>query len=270
MHRSRLLLVRGCANILVPPSRPAVTITTVNKTTTAGGGSSMFRNEYTTTTTTEVSGDHNVTTTNSSAVMKEKNHRKLIVLSGPSGGGKSTLLNRLLNEYPNCFSFSVSHTTRVPRPGEQHGKDYYFVTRDEMLKAIEDGKFLEHAEFGGNIYGTSVQAVRDVQSTGRICILDVEIQGVRSIRKTDLNPRYIFVKPPSVEVLEQRLRARGTETEESLKKRLDRARIDLKEVEDEPRLFDHVIINDDLEIAYKHFLSVLKDDLLAFCNQKRH
>jgi len=200
--------------------------------------------------------------------MAGKNQCKPIVVSGPSGGGKSTLLNRLFKDYPGCFAFSVSHTTRKPRPGEEHGKDYYFVAKDEMLKDIEAGKFLEHAAFGGNLYGTSKQAVKDIQTTGRICILDVELQGVRSIRKTDLKPRYIFVKPPSIEVLEGRLRKRGTESEESLTKRLNHARTDMKAAEDEPGLFDYVVINDDLEKAYQDFIKILQQDLNSFCPSK--
>jgi len=200
--------------------------------------------------------------------MAGKNQFRPIVVSGPSGGGKSTLLNRLFKDYPGCFAFSISHTTRKPRPGEEHGREYYFVTKEEMQKDIAAGKFLEHAQFGGNFYGTSKQAVNDIRSTSRICILDVEIQGVRSIRKTDLNPRYIFVKPPSIEALEERLRKRGTETEDSLTKRLNHARADMKAAEDEPNLFDHVIVNDDLEVAYKEFLKILEQDLVSFCQSK--
>jgi len=191
-----------------------------------------------------------------------------IVVSGPSGGGKSTLLNRLFKEYPDCFAFSISHTTRHPRSGEQNGREYYFVTKEEMQKEISAGKFLEHAQFGGNYYGTSKQAVKDVQATGRICVLDVEIQGVKSIRKSDLNPRYIFVKPPSLGILEKRLHARGTETAESFKKRLDHARADMKAVEDEPSLFDHIIVNDDLDVAYQEFLKLFQKDLATFCQTK--
>ncbi|XP_021782123.1 guanylate kinase isoform X8 [Papio anubis] len=151
-----------------------------------------------------------------------------VVLSGPSGAGKSTLLKRLLQEHSGIFGFSVSHTTRNPRPGEENGKDYYFVTREVMQGDIAAGDFIEHAEFSGNLYGTSKAAVQAVQAMNRICVLDVDLQGVRNIKATDLRPIYISVQPPSLHVLEQRLRQRNTETEESLAKRLAAARADME------------------------------------------
>uniref|UniRef100_A0AC11DXR2 Guanylate kinase 1 n=1 Tax=Ovis aries TaxID=9940 RepID=A0AC11DXR2_SHEEP len=172
-----------------------------------------------------------------------------VVLSGPSGAGKSTLLKKLLQEHGSIFGFSVSHTTRDPRPGEENGKDYYFVTREVMQRDIAAGDFIEHAEFSGNLYGTSKAAVRAVQAMNRICVLDVDLQGVRNIKKTDLRPIYIFVQPPSLDVLEQRLRQRNTETEESLAKRLAAARADM-ESSKEPGLFDLIIVNDSLDKAY--------------------
>lgn len=180
------------------------------------------------------------------------------MLSGPSGAGKSTLLKKLFQEHGGIFGFSVSHTTRNPRPGEEDGKDYYFVTREMMQRDIAAGDFIEHAEFSGNLYGTSKEAVRAVQAMNRICVLDVDLQGVRSIKKTDLHPIYISVQPPSMDVLEQRLRLRNTETEESLAKRLAAARADM-ESSKEPGLFDLVIVNDNLDEAYvtlKQALSV--------------
>ena len=99
-----------------------------------------------------------------------------IVISGPSGAGKSTLLKRLLEKYPDRFGFSVSHTTRGPRDGEQHGREYNFTDKDEFLELIEDGHFVEHAKFGSNLYGTSIKAVKDVAEQGRVCILDIEME----------------------------------------------------------------------------------------------
>ncbi|XP_055229495.2 guanylate kinase isoform X1 [Gorilla gorilla gorilla] len=151
-----------------------------------------------------------------------------VVLSGPSGAGKSTLLKRLLQEHSGIFGFSVSHTTRNPRPGEENGKDYHFVTREVMQRDIAAGDFIEHAEFSGNLYGTSKVAVQAVQAMNRICVLDVDLQGVRNIKATDLRPIYISVQPPSLHVLEQRLRQRNTETEESLVKRLAAAQADME------------------------------------------
>ncbi|XP_037053191.1 guanylate kinase-like [Peromyscus leucopus] len=183
-----------------------------------------------------------------------------VVLSGPSGAGKSTLLKKLLQEHDSIFGFSVSHTTRTPRPGEENGKDYYFVTREMMQRDIAAGDFIEHAEFSGNLYGTSKAAVRAVQAMNRICVLDVDLQGVCSIKKTDLHPIYISVQPPSMDVLEQRLRLRNTETEESLAKRLAAAPADM-ESSKEPGLFDLVIINDNLDAAYATLKQALSEEI---------
>ncbi|XDB52862.1 hypothetical protein AB1E18_006389 [Capra hircus] len=183
-----------------------------------------------------------------------------VVLSGPSGAGKSTLLKKLLQEHGSIFGFSVSHTTREPRPGEENGKDYYFVTREVMQRDIAAGDFIEHAEFSGNLYGTSKAAVRAVQAMNRICVLDVDLQGVRNIKKTDLRPIYIFVQPPSLDVLEQRLRQRNTETEESLAKRLAAARADM-ESSKEPGLFDLIIVNDSLDKAYWALKEALSEEI---------
>ncbi|XP_057190323.1 guanylate kinase isoform X1 [Triplophysa rosa] len=180
-----------------------------------------------------------------------------VVMTGPSGAGKSTLLKKLLKEFDGVFGFSVSHTTRKPRPGEENGKDYHYVTRAEMQKSIANGEFIESAEFSGNMYGTSKAAVQAVQARNLICVLDVDMQGVKSIKRTDLNPLYVSVQPPSMDVLEKRLRDRKTESEESLQKRLHAAKVDM-EISKEPGLFDAVIINDEVDVAYE----ILKDALL--------
>ncbi|THU99164.1 guanylate kinase [Dendrothele bispora CBS 962.96] len=178
-----------------------------------------------------------------------------LVLSGPSGVGKSTLLQRLFAEFPDKFGFSVSHTTRSPRPGEIDGKQYHFITRDRFLELLRKGAFIEHAEFSGNFYGTSFQTVREVEQQGRRCILDIEAQGVRQIKATNLNPVYCFISPPTLSTLRDRLQNRGTETEDSVKKRLATA---LNEVAyaKEPNVHDVVIVNDDLDRAYELFKKV--------------
>ncbi|KAG9355821.1 hypothetical protein JZ751_000663 [Albula glossodonta] len=183
-----------------------------------------------------------------------------VVLSGPSGAGKSTLLKRLMKEYEGVFGFSVSHTTRDPRPGEENGKDYHYVSREVMQEGIANGEFIENAEFSGNMYGTSKASVEDVQAKNLICILDIDMQGVKNIKKTDLNPIYVSIQPPSMEILEKRLRDRQTESDESLQRRLDAARTDM-ELSKEPGLFDVVIINDDLEEAYGKLKDVLIDEI---------
>ncbi|KAG6889967.1 guanylate kinase [Termitomyces sp. T32_za158] len=175
-----------------------------------------------------------------------------LVLSGPSGVGKSTLLTRLFAEFPDKFGFSVSHTTRSPRPGEANGKQYHFVTTQAFRELLQQSAFIEHAEFSGNLYGTSFETVRSVQELGRRCILDIDAQGVRQIKNTTLDPVYLFVSPPSFDVLRSRLQQRGTETECAVQKRLAAA---LKEIEyaKEPNTHDLVIVNDDLERAYALF-----------------
>ncbi|XP_054847407.1 guanylate kinase isoform X2 [Eublepharis macularius] len=183
-----------------------------------------------------------------------------VVLSGPSGAGKSTLLKKLMKDYENVFGFSVSHTTRKPRAGEVNGKDYHFVTREKMQEEIDTGGFVEHAEFSGNMYGTSKAAIQAVQAQNRICILDIDMQGVKSIKKTDLNPIYVSIQPPSIETLEKRLRERQTETEESLQKRLNAACVDM-ELSKEPGLFDLIIVNDDLDKAYSELKKILAEEI---------
>ncbi|CAL8280435.1 unnamed protein product [Lota lota] len=185
-----------------------------------------------------------------------------VVLSGPSGAGKSTLLKKLMKEYEGVFGFSVSHTTRQPRPGEENGKDYHYVTMEAMQTAIDNGEFIESAVFSGNIYGTSKAAVHDVRAKNLICILDIDMQGVRNIKRTDLNPIYVSIQPPSMDILEKRLRDRKTESEDSLQKRLHAARVDM-EFSKEEGIFDVSIVNDNLEDAY----GKLKVALLEEINQ---
>lgn len=175
-----------------------------------------------------------------------------LVLFGPSGCGKSTLKNRLLKDYPDKFGFSVSHTTRTPRPGETDGKEYYFTSRDAMQQSIDRGEFIESAVYNQNLYGTSKRAVQDVLDAGKVCLLDIDMQGVISLKNTDMDCYYIFVKTPSLNELERRLRARGTETEGSISRRLDIAMQELAYAE-QPGNFHSVIINDDLEEAYTDF-----------------
>uniref|UniRef100_A0A3P9JN75 Guanylate kinase 1b n=1 Tax=Oryzias latipes TaxID=8090 RepID=A0A3P9JN75_ORYLA len=214
-----------------------------------------------------------------------------VVLSGPSGAGKSTLLKKLMKDHQGVFGFSVSRMFLGLSLISIHGKTwlnklpmllgatllpvaaifssddletsfsyYHFTTREVMQEGIDNGEFIENAEFSGNMYGTSKAAVEDVRAKNLICILDVDIQGVRRIKETDLNPIYISIQPPSIEILEQRLRDRQTETEDSLQKRLEAARIDM-ELSKEPGVFDVVIINDDLERAYEELKDILNEEI---------
>ncbi|KAL2015766.1 hypothetical protein VTK56DRAFT_4857 [Thermocarpiscus australiensis] len=173
-----------------------------------------------------------------------------IVISGPSGVGKGTLYKLLFQRHPNTFALSVSHTTRSPRPGEQDGVDYHFVTREAFLELKANNGFVENAQFGDNLYGTSKATIQEQSAKGKTVVLDIEVEGVKQIKASGFPARYVFIAPPSEEELERRLRGRGTESEASIQKRLDRAKVEL-EYAKVPGIHDKTIVNDDLETAYK-------------------
>jgi guanylate kinase len=196
---------------------------------------------------------------------------RAIVISGPSGTGKSTILKRLFDEYPDKFGFSISHTTRGPRGGEEDGREYYFVKKEEFLKLVDEKGFIEHAQFGDNHYGTSIKAVNDIAEKGRICILDIEMevhstaalyflrksltvsQGVKQVANhpTFPRPRFLFLSPPSMEILEQRLRSRATDKEDAILKRLKQAKNEMDFANSGEAPHDKIVVNDDLDKAYK-------------------
>lgn len=176
--------------------------------------------------------------------------RRPIIISGPSGVGKGTLYHMLQGAHPNAFQTSISHTTRGPRPGEADKVDYYFVTMQEFEDLIAQEGFVEHAKFGGNRYGTSKLMIEDLQKEGKIVILDIEMEGVKQIKNTNLDARFVFIAPPKFEELEKRLRGRGTETEESIAKRLAQAKAEL-EYSKVDGVHDKIIVNDDVEKAFK-------------------
>ncbi|CAG90354.1 DEHA2G07898p [Debaryomyces hansenii CBS767] len=180
-----------------------------------------------------------------------------IVISGPSGTGKSTLLKKLFAEFPDRFGFSVSNTTRQPRAGETDGVEYNFSTVDGFKQAIEEKKFIEWTQFSGNYYGTSFKAVDDVTKKGRTCILDIEMDGVKAVKASNLNARFLFLSPPSIEILRQRLEGRGTETQDSIEKRISAAKAEMDFAK--TGAHDRIIVNDDLDKAYVEF----KDFILA-------
>ncbi|CAM9341801.1 unnamed protein product [Hapterophycus canaliculatus] len=187
---------------------------------------------------------------------------KPLVVCGPSGVGKAsgTLINMLREDFPGRFGFSVSHTTRKPRPGEEHGTHYFFSEKVDMQAEIDDKKFIEHANVHGNLYGTSIAAVQNVTADGKICILDIDVQGVKSVRDAGervLDPHYLFISAPSMEILEARLRGRGTETEDALQRRLANAKaeMDYGLAADN---FEKVLVNDGLEDAYAELKKTAK------------
>lgn len=181
-----------------------------------------------------------------------------VVICGPSGVGKGTLIGKLMKDFPEKFGFSVSHTTRNPRVKEIDGVHYHFASRSVMAQEIKDGKFLESAEVHGNLYGTSWAAVEAVADAGKICILDIDVQGAQLVRKSALKATYIFIKPPAPEEeeLERRLRGRGTETEEQIQKRLRGAKQELERAKD-TTLFDHILVNANLDQAYEDLKALL-------------
>ncbi|KAI0452603.1 guanylate kinase [Xylaria acuta] len=176
-------------------------------------------------------------------------HRPLVI-SGPSGVGKGTLIRRLFDSHPDTFTLSVSHTTRAPRSGEAHGVDYFYVQMTEFEDLIAADGFVEHAQFGSNRYGTSKATIEEQTAKGKVVVLDIEMEGVKQIRKSNIDARFVFVKPPTFEALEQRLRGRGTEDESSIIKRLNQARKEL-EYADTPGVHDIIIVNDNLDATYK-------------------
>ncbi|MED6184204.1 Guanylate kinase 2 [Stylosanthes scabra] len=184
------------------------------------------------------------------------NVEKPVVISGPSGVGKGTLISMLMKEFPAMFGFSVSHTTRAPRGTEKDGVHYHFTEKSVMEKEIEDGKFLEFASVHGNLYGTSVEAVEVVADAGKRCILDIDVQGARSVRSSSLEAIFIFVCPPSMEELEKRLRDRGTETEEQILKRLRNAAAEIEQGKSS-KIFDFILYNDNLEECYEKLKKLL-------------
>lgn len=175
------------------------------------------------------------------------------VVSGPSGAGKSTLLRGVLERDPGV-GFSISHTTRTPRPGEGDGVDYHFVDEAAFRGLIDQDAFLEWAEYQGNLYGTSQDAVRVPTASGRDLILEVEVQGARQLRQRLPDAVFIFIIPPSAEILEARLRGRGSDADDVIRKRLERAREELRAIND----YAYVIVNEVAETAIGDLLSVIQ------------
>ncbi|CAM9563166.1 unnamed protein product [Pylaiella littoralis] len=181
-----------------------------------------------------------------------------VVVAGPSGAGKGTIIRKLMELFPQKFGFGCSHTTRGRREGEQDGVHYHFTSLESMREAVARGDFIEHAEVHGNLYGTSVAAVADVTRRGQVCLLDIDVQGVKAVKGSSLSPKFVFVAPPSLEVLEKRLRDRGTESEESLSTRLNNAREEIEYGIAEGN-FDLVVENDDLDQAVANLSSRLTE-----------
>lgn len=168
---------------------------------------------------------------------------RMLVVSGPSGSGKSTICKRLLLD-PRVV-FSVSATTRKPRPGEVDGRDYHFLSADEFRARIAKGAFIEHAEVFGNLYGTLREPMEAAKARGQVYLLEIDVQGANQLRALGEEGVYIFIAPPDFEELKRRLAGRGTESPEVLQRRLHKAEDEMRE----RHRYDHVVVNDDLERA---------------------
>ncbi|WP_203362256.1 guanylate kinase [Bacillus sp. REN10] len=183
--------------------------------------------------------------------MKEKG--LLIVLSGPSGVGKGTVRKEIFSQSNLDFEYSISMTTRAPREGEVDGVDYFFKTREEFEQLISEGKLLEYAEFVGNYYGTPVDYVRETLDAGKDIFLEIEVQGAQQVREKFPEGLFIFLAPPSLSVLHNRITNRGTESEEVIKGRMEKARKEIEMME----LYDYVVENDEVEKACSRIQSII-------------
>jgi guanylate kinase len=177
----------------------------------------------------------------------------LYVIVAPSGAGKSSLVNALLEREPDV-GLSISYTTRPPRPGDVSGREYFFVTLAEFQEMIDRHEFLEYAEVYGNMYGTSKRWIEKTRATGADVLLEIDWQGARSVRQLFPDMAYIYILPPSIEILSQRLKKRGKDTPSVIAKRVAAAREDLKHAPEA----DYVIINEDFNLALLDLQSIVR------------
>jgi guanylate kinase len=178
---------------------------------------------------------------------------EIFILSAPSGAGKSTLCKAILKEFPE-LCFSISHTTRNPRPGEKNGVEYYFIGQDEFVRKIEADAWAEWAEVHGNYYGTSAEFLDRCLAQGKSVLLDIDVQGTLKILKKYPDAITIFIMPPSSEALKQRLRNRGSDSEDVIAKRLKNAEMEMAQ----KGRYRHIIVNDDLSEAISVLTKIIE------------
>lgn len=176
----------------------------------------------------------------------------LFVVTGPSGAGKGTVLKKVMAETDHLY-FSISATTRAPRPGEVHGVHYHFITRESFAQLIREERLLEHAEYVGNFYGTPLDPVLEHLAQGDDVILEIEIQGAKQVKARYPEAALVFIAPPSFDELERRLRGRGTETEETILRRMDTARRECAHMD----AFQYIVLNDTPENGAYELLSII-------------
>ena len=193
------------------------------------------------------------------------NKGKLFVISGPSGSGKSTVIGRLLKELDKAY-FSISATTREPREGERDGVDYHFMKKEEFEKLVEADQLLEYAQFVGNYYGTPAAPVDEKLNAGYDVILDIETQGAEQILRKRPDAVSVFIFPPSFAVLEQRLRMRGTDSEDKIIGRLAQARVECKKAE----MYNYIIINDRIETACNEVMAIITAEKCRTAERLHH
>ena len=182
----------------------------------------------------------------------------LIVVSGFSGAGKGTLMKRLLEKYSDQYALSISATTRQPREGEQHGREYFFKTKEEFEKMIAKAELIEYAKYVENYYGTPKQYVEEQLEAGKDVILEIEIQGALKVKEAFPDTLLLFVVPPSAEVLKNRLIGRGTESMDVITSRLNRAVEESEGME----AYDYFVVNDDLEICVEQMHQIIRSEHL--------
>ncbi len=187
----------------------------------------------------------------------------LIVISGFAGSGKGTVVKEILKTFPENYALSVSATTRNPRPGEVHGREYFFLKKEEFETMIENSEFIEYAKYVDNYYGTPKSYVEEQLNAGKNVILEIEIQGALNIRKLNPNAVLIFLMPPSAEELENRLRGRGTEDDATIAKRLSRAHEEALGIEN----YDYLVINDEVSHCANRIHSIANAEKLSVKRQ---